>query len=145
MDNEPTHDYYADLGVPQTATLSAIKLAFYKLAKEHHPDKSGNDDTFAFRRVHEAYEKLSDASFRAEYDKIYWRSKMNKDLEEQLRRATAAANNERAEPKDWSPPPTPPTKKLWETNTEFQLSKEYQEWQARDAQHLERHPERKEV
>jgi curved DNA-binding protein CbpA len=32
-------DYYADLGLPQQASLRDIKLAFFKLAKKHHPDK----------------------------------------------------------------------------------------------------------
>jgi DnaJ-domain-containing protein 1 len=33
-------DYYADLGVPQQASVRDIKLAFFKLAKKHHPDKN---------------------------------------------------------------------------------------------------------
>jgi DnaJ-class molecular chaperone len=32
-------DYYADLGVSQQASARDIKLAFFKLAKKHHPDK----------------------------------------------------------------------------------------------------------
>jgi len=31
-------DYYAALGVPRDADLDAIKKAYRKLAREHHPD-----------------------------------------------------------------------------------------------------------
>jgi curved DNA-binding protein len=33
-------DYYAALGVPRDADLDAIKKAYRKLAREHHPDMS---------------------------------------------------------------------------------------------------------
>ncbi|RYP32600.1 hypothetical protein DL767_005105 [Monosporascus sp. MG133] len=32
-------DYYADLELPQQASPQAIKAAYYRLAKKHHPDK----------------------------------------------------------------------------------------------------------
>ncbi len=32
-------DYHADLRVPQQASVRDIKRVFFKLAKEHHPDK----------------------------------------------------------------------------------------------------------
>lgn len=64
-------DYYADLNVHQTATIAQIRAAFHALARKHHPDKTGDIDSTVFRRVREAYEKLSDAKFRAEYDCTY--------------------------------------------------------------------------
>lgn len=49
-----TPDYYADLGLQQTATFPEIKRAFYLLAKKHHPDKQGPGvcvDAHEFRKV----------------------------------------------------------------------------------------------
>lgn len=65
-------DYYEILGVKKNASESDIKKAYYKLAKENHPDKlSANDreeGTRKFQKIAEAYEVLSDAEKRAIYD-----------------------------------------------------------------------------
>ncbi|KAF2241915.1 heat shock protein DnaJ, partial [Trematosphaeria pertusa] len=64
-------NYYANLGVSKNATIEEIKSAFRRLAKEHHPDKKGpnhDGDSTEFRKIHEAYEKLSDPALRAAYD-----------------------------------------------------------------------------
>ena len=65
-------DFYSTLGVAETATDAEIKAAFRKLAMEHHPDKNqGNDAAEAkFKEINEAYQTLSDANKRAEYDQI---------------------------------------------------------------------------
>ncbi|HSE34527.1 MAG TPA: molecular chaperone DnaJ [Candidatus Paceibacterota bacterium] len=60
-------DYYETLGVARGASKEEIKKAFHKLAHQHHPDKSGGDDT-RFKEVNEAYQVLSDEKRRAEYD-----------------------------------------------------------------------------
>ncbi|KAI0903520.1 DnaJ domain-containing protein [Ustulina deusta] len=66
-------DYYADLGVTQEATTQEVRHAFYKLAKETHPDKNNNDATHTprFRKAQEAYECLCDATSRQVYDLKY--------------------------------------------------------------------------
>ena len=63
-------DYYAALGVPKDADAAAIKKAYRKLARDLHPDKNpGNAEAEArFKEVSEAYDVLSDATRRAEYD-----------------------------------------------------------------------------
>ena len=60
-------DYYKTLGVEKTATDEEIKKAYRKLAKEHHPDANGGDDS-KFKEVTEAYEILSDKQKRQNYD-----------------------------------------------------------------------------
>lgn len=65
-------DYYADLGVSWSADQSEIKRAYRKLARENHPDTHPDDPAAAdrFKRVAEAYDVLSDASERKEYDQF---------------------------------------------------------------------------
>ena len=63
-------DFYKILGVKKDATADEIKKAYRTLARKHHPDK--NPDNAAaeakFKEVSEAYDVLSDAKTRKEYD-----------------------------------------------------------------------------
>lgn len=59
-------DHYATLGVAKNATPDEIKKAFRKLASQHHPDKGG--DTAKFQEIQAAYDTLSDAAKRQQYD-----------------------------------------------------------------------------
>ncbi len=63
-------DYYAALGVAKNADGPAIKKAYRKLARELHPDKNPGDAKAEarFKEVSEAYDVLSNASKRKEYD-----------------------------------------------------------------------------
>ncbi|PXF49656.1 Chaperone protein DnaJ [Gracilariopsis chorda] len=64
-----TPDYYDLLGVPRTASQHQIKKAFYRLAKDHHPDTS-NGDRETFAQVNHAYQILSDTNKRRIYDRF---------------------------------------------------------------------------
>ncbi|CAF4058654.1 unnamed protein product [Rotaria sp. Silwood2] len=64
-------DYYEVLGIPKTATAKEIKKAYYKLAKQYHPDTTDKKDAATIKRfqeVSEAYEVLSDETKRKTYD-----------------------------------------------------------------------------
>lgn len=63
------NDYYNILGVARTATGGEIKRAYRKLAHQHHPDKAGGDEE-KFKEVNEAYQVLSDAKKREQYDQF---------------------------------------------------------------------------
>ena len=65
-------DYYADLGVSSSATADEIKHAYRKLARENHPDANPDNPEAAekFKQVAEAYDVLSDASDRKDYDQF---------------------------------------------------------------------------
>ncbi|MBV9570950.1 MAG: molecular chaperone DnaJ [Alphaproteobacteria bacterium] len=64
--------YYEVLGVERDAPMAAIKGAYRKAAKEHHPDRN-HGDTHAeirFKEISEAYEVLKDDQKRAAYDRF---------------------------------------------------------------------------
>ena len=62
-------DYYQLLGVSKSATQEEIKVAFRKLAHQHHPDKKGGDEA-KFKEINEAYQVLGDEKKRAQYDQF---------------------------------------------------------------------------
>jgi curved DNA-binding protein CbpA len=64
-------DYYEVLGVWPTADPDAIKKAYFKLAKLHHPDVAGDTENkggIDFKLINEAFSVLSDATQRREFD-----------------------------------------------------------------------------
>ncbi|OGY59822.1 MAG: hypothetical protein A3I31_01600 [Candidatus Colwellbacteria bacterium RIFCSPLOWO2_02_FULL_44_20b] len=62
-------DYYKILGVERGASTEDIKKAYRKLAHKYHPDKSGGDES-KFKEVNEAYQILSNAEKRKQYDRF---------------------------------------------------------------------------
>jgi curved DNA-binding protein len=67
---EVARDYYRTLGVDRGASEPDIKRAYRKLARELHPDVTGDDPraTERFKAITEAYEVLSDPQRRRSYD-----------------------------------------------------------------------------
>ena len=64
-------DYYATLGVARDADADAIKKAYRKLARRHHPDvakEAKAEDRF--KEIGEAYATLKDPEKRAAYDQL---------------------------------------------------------------------------
>ncbi|KAH8724639.1 DnaJ domain-containing protein [Phaeosphaeriaceae sp. PMI808] len=70
-------DYYADLNLTRHANTSEIKSAYHALARQHHPDRTGSNDSTAFHRVQMAYMNLSDPKLREKYDKTYMSTRMH--------------------------------------------------------------------
>lgn len=62
-------DYYSVLGVNRGSNPADIKKAYFKLAKEYHPDvnkSAGAKEKFA--EINEAYETLGDEQKKRVYD-----------------------------------------------------------------------------
>jgi DnaJ-class molecular chaperone len=64
-------DYYKILGVDKSADDKAIKQAYRRLARKHHPDVSKAKGTAErFKEINEAYAVLSDPEKRKRYDSL---------------------------------------------------------------------------
>ena len=65
-------DYYEVLGVSKNADEAEIKKAYRKLALKYHPDKNPDDASAEekFKEAAEAYEVLSNAEKKAQYDRF---------------------------------------------------------------------------
>lgn len=62
-------DFYEVLGIEKNATESDIKKAYRKMSMKYHPDKNQeHDSTEQFKEVQEAYDVLSDANKKSQYD-----------------------------------------------------------------------------
>lgn len=67
--NANMKDFYALLGVADTATEEEIKKAFRSLALKYHPDRNpGAEGEAKFKEINEAYGVLSDPHKRQQYD-----------------------------------------------------------------------------
>ena len=64
-------DPYEVLGVPRGASAAAIKSAYRKLAKKHHPDANKNDPKSAarFSELNSANEIIGDEAKRKQFDR----------------------------------------------------------------------------
>jgi curved DNA-binding protein len=72
-------DYYEILGVSKDASSEEIKKVYRRLARQYHPDLNPGNKAAEekFKTIGEAYEILSDATKRSQYDQFsrYWKQK----------------------------------------------------------------------
>src|ERR687890_785937 len=65
-------DYYEILGVSKSSSAEEIKKSYRKVAMQYHPDRNPGDKAAEekFKEAAEAYEILSDADKRSQYDRF---------------------------------------------------------------------------
>lgn len=68
MAYEPHDDWYEVLQISPNADPELIHRVFRLLAQRYHPDNHETGDPNHFRRVHQAYQVLSDPEKRAQFD-----------------------------------------------------------------------------
>ena len=91
MTSSAQPNFYELLGISQHATTDEIRVAWRETARRLHPDTAGDGSSDAFLAARQAYETLSDAKARRQYDV------------EQLAVRLRASTNAR-----YTPPPSPP-------------------------------------
>ena len=116
-------DYYAALGVDDTATAKEVKRAYKRIALKYHPDKlrrSGEPEAEARRRLAEAmeaYDVLSNDRARESYDAARLRKlkgvHLDPEMEARIHLARERARAAREE-REKNKPKTPPIKvEVW--------------------------------
>lgn len=85
-------DYYKILQINKNASMNEIKKAFYKLAKQYHPDINKHDPLaeIKFKEINEAYSILYDRTLRNEYDFYY--SKYHSDFRDEKNYSNNSSN-----------------------------------------------------
>jgi curved DNA-binding protein CbpA len=63
-------NYYKTLGISPEAGEKEIRAAYRNLAKKYHPDAGEGSSAEQFRAIQEAYDLLSDADHKKEYDEM---------------------------------------------------------------------------
>ncbi len=86
-------NYYSILGVTPDSTDAEIKSAYRKLARKFHPDLNPYG-TEQFKDITEAYEVLSDAKKRMQYDTLNGFFKSSKKKEEKTHTSPKQAQSE---------------------------------------------------
>ena len=106
-------DYYEVLGLTAEAPAEEIRIAYRKLAKANHPDKHQGDPAYVekFKDIQEAYDVLSDAEKRKEYDAQLARqnSYNKKNTKKESKKADKSSNNasKPSQPDEFSQPEQP--------------------------------------
>ena len=67
MKNHRQQTYYDILGIRRDASTQEVRIAYQRLVRHHHPDRTGGD-TIEIVILNEAYEVLKDPTKRKAYD-----------------------------------------------------------------------------
>jgi molecular chaperone DnaJ len=77
-------DHYQVLGLTPDASQNEIKQAYRRLAKQYHPDRSGENNTHEkIIAINAAYEVLSNPTLRASYDRAFSQKRSERNTQAQ--------------------------------------------------------------
>jgi curved DNA-binding protein CbpA len=68
---DESKNYYEILEITPEAKADDIRRAYFRLAREYHPDHSGNNNAAIMAELNHVYEVLSNPQKRQEYDKRF--------------------------------------------------------------------------
>ncbi|OAL46184.1 hypothetical protein IQ07DRAFT_199429 [Pyrenochaeta sp. DS3sAY3a] len=146
-------DYYEDLELLFGASQAEIKYAFSKLKMRYHPKNNnpGTSDAVKYRRVGEAFTRLSDPYSKPDYDKGYHFFKEEADRASIEVGEAGGTRTEQFDADEPLPRPSPPPVKPHREGDEdgwiyrgeeYRASQAYKEWEKKAEEYLARHPER---
>ncbi len=105
---------YEILGITKDATPKEIKMAYYKTAKQYHPDTAPADKQDSarehFQMVAAAYELLSDPTKKSEYDRSTmwgagsWKTGDSGEWQQKAQQSTASSSRGRGSGAAETPP-----------------------------------------
>jgi hypothetical protein len=109
MTHKSVKDYYAILGVPPTASLEEIRLAYRRQARAYHPDLSTDPHAEErFKEINEAYGVLANSEKRQAYDYFTADAPETSPATEEPEPAAAPAQETAAPPRPRVEPVTKP-------------------------------------
>lgn len=91
MSDLSSKNFYEVLGVEKTADERTIKKAYFALVRKYPPETHAEE----FKKIREAYEVLSDANSRQEYDSLGQYDEHGEEVSGRVREAMEAMDQER--------------------------------------------------
>ncbi|KAK1348581.1 hypothetical protein LUQ84_002187 [Hamiltosporidium tvaerminnensis] len=84
---------YKILNLKQFSSSKEIRKAFIKKALESHPHRTGFNSEEVFIRIKNAYDKLSDSTFKLNYDKTLLQESKKYESNEKYKNSNITRNN----------------------------------------------------
>ena len=118
-------DYFKVFDLPFNATVDQIRSRYRQLALEWHPDKNPQrveEATVKFKQIGEAYDKLMDPNYRAQYQRK--KKSPSKDPEKRGHGSMHVVDAPPPKFDIWGKPLSQYERNLWDQANKIDLTKE---------------------